>query len=324
MSFCYDDLYKLNGQAITIEYICPHCGESTVAQCGRCGNDILDVTRDDFDVCNLNCAIDAIRFSDFSLNRTKRLNYICDSCGNSFSIMKYGSIKSAKGVDAVARHRQRIKENATRQREERRKKEEQEKRESSAGRKKAVSLLRKLVDSQVLILDSNIWMNGAYDALFESLEDSLPIMKGSLQLYGPQFDEICNVKKKTAFKSFSNKSARCAISRIERLQESNLLSIEPLTIDAEKGAYADPLIVKLIMKHIAEGRDVVFLSDDKELRIRIRGLAKGKGSLEIMKGRELLPACIHYCMAGGIGFEAANPEEYYEQLHGEAEDTSEK
>ncbi|GHT36730.1 hypothetical protein FACS189427_08840 [Planctomycetales bacterium] len=91
-----------------------------------------------------------------------------------------------------------------------------------------------------------------------------------LTLFAPQFDEICNIKKKLSYEKSGNKRARLAINRIENFQKDDLIMIAPITIDAAPGVYADPLIVKLFIKAAKKGQKCNFISDDKELRIRIR------------------------------------------------------
>lgn len=121
-----------------------------------------------------------------------------------------------------------------------------------------------------LIIDSNIWMNEDYDDLFKALNICCNRYKSIIYLYGPQFDEISNIKSKTQFTDERNKRARLAINRIEKLQVSGILKIRPITINSDPRAYADPLIIKLLIEESKRGINCVFISDDKELRIRVR------------------------------------------------------
>ncbi|MDR2114799.1 MAG: hypothetical protein LBP87_00300, partial [Planctomycetaceae bacterium] len=124
------------------------------------------------------------------------------------------------------------------------------------------------------VIDSNIWMNENYDALFSAIRSVLQQHSQQLVLYGVQFDEICNVKKKTGkdggIGNERNRRARLAINRVEQFQKMGLLRIEPVTIDAKIGAYADPMIVKLLVNAAKKNKETCFISDDKELRIRVR------------------------------------------------------
>jgi len=124
--------------------------------------------------------------------------------------------------------------------------------------------------SSFLVIDSNIWMSREYAVFFDILEEHLKNQSKCLTLYGPQFDEICNIKKNTDFGEDKNLLARMAIDRIDKLNEKGLLKIEPITIESERGAYADPLIIRLLAKITQTDTQAILLSDDKELRIRVR------------------------------------------------------
>lgn len=49
-------------------------------------------------------------------------------------------------------------------------------------------------EQAVLLLDSNIWMNAALDGFFSTLKRQLLQCPEHVTLFGPQFDEICNLK----------------------------------------------------------------------------------------------------------------------------------
>lgn len=121
-----------------------------------------------------------------------------------------------------------------------------------------------------LVIDSNIWMNEEYDDFFVVMELSCRKYGYKLILFCPQFDEISNIKKKVGYGESKNSRARLAINRIEHFQISGLLNVRPITIDSQKGAYADPIIVKIINLRAKAGDRCCFISDDKELRVRVR------------------------------------------------------
>ena len=127
----------------------------------------------------------------------------------------------------------------------------------------------KLLDS-FLVIDSNIWMSTEYTVFFQILEQQVAAQQKQIILYGPQFDEICNIKTKTEFGEAKNALARTAIDRIEKLNAKKLLRVEPITLDAKPGAYADPLIIKLLAKAAKDNKATCLVSDDKELRVRTR------------------------------------------------------
>jgi len=154
------------------------------------------------------------------------------------------------------------------------------------------------------IIDSNIWMTEEYEVFFAALMAALKRSSKALFLYGPQFDEICNIKKCTAYGEPRNRRARCAISRIEALQNNGLLTIKPIGIESKEGAYADPLIIMLLRTNSRLGNPVTFISNDKELRIRARQILQdeqhGSANYRIYEGDDLIRLCTNYCSHRGI------------------------
>lgn len=123
----------------------------------------------------------------------------------------------------------------------------------------------------LVVIDSNIWMNYDYDDLFNSLELYLSKSNHVIKIPQVQFDEIVNLKN-LPYGNVKSKLARCALSRIERLQNSNVIKIIPLGFDAEKDAYADPEIIKLLIEATDEYKNLALITDDRELRIRANQL----------------------------------------------------
>jgi len=168
-------------------------------------------------------------------------------------------------------------------------------------RRKAIEFLTGLMNSDCLVIDSNIWMNLEYAPFFEALKDMFVHKEKVLILFGPQFDEICNIKKRSPYGSPESRCARSALNRIEEFQLANILQIDHLTIDAVRDAYADVPIIMLIVDRAKNGTNVTLLSDDMELRIRVRGLIGGlQGILVVVEGKQFLPLCRSYCVAGAI------------------------
>ena len=141
-----------------------------------------------------------------------------------------------------------------------------------------------------LIIDSNIWMKEEYDTFFEALLFVCKANKLCLSFYGPQFDEITNIKKKADYGEEKNHRARLAINRIEEFQVNKCLRIEAISIDSNPRAYADPLIIKLLTTESKKGKRCIFISDDKELRIRVREHVYGNShnTSEIISGEDLI------------------------------------
>ncbi|MCX8511436.1 MAG: hypothetical protein ORN83_06720, partial [Chthoniobacteraceae bacterium] len=326
-----------NDMRVAGKSVCPHCCTESPLACDHCGNDILTVkieVKSSLQFCRLHCSLCSTGWScdgfysfarsdwngslkPFGLEETEQKAVVrCLKCHKRVPFIRYSELWKSEGIDPE----QRIWELAEKKRVQTAKEEALAKERAISGRAKAIEFIRDLTLVPALILDSNIWMNPGYDPLFQALEDCLKAAHGTLTLYGPQFDEICNVKRKTAYGTPSNRGARCALNRIERMQTSNRLNIEPLSIDAEFKVYADPLIVKLIVTQTKQGTAVAFLSDDMELRIRVRGLAsKGPGKLRMIEGKDLLPMCRGYGVGGGGGVDDIDIEKCYTEMAGNDE-----
>lgn len=132
------------------------------------------------------------------------------------------------------------------------------------------------LNSNVLIIDSNIWMNKDYDWFF-MLCTSAASPKKPLRMFGVQFDEICNLKKKRRFGSDGSSAARLAINRIEIFQKADLLRIASIGVEAQGRAYADPVLIRSAIKTGLQANGFAFLTNDREMRIRVRELAAEAG-----------------------------------------------
>ena len=132
-----------------------------------------------------------------------------------------------------------------------------------------VDLEKKLI-AEYLLIDSNIWMDEDYTKFFGFLLNLLKKNKIGLEMPNIQFDEIVNIKKKTTFGQPKNAKARIALSRIEDFQKERCLKIVPLQLESKPGAYADPELLKILIHLGKKYQSLVFISNDKELRIRAR------------------------------------------------------
>ena len=68
-----------------------------------------------------------------------------------------------------------------------------------------------------LIIDYNIWMDDRphYDEFMSVFRYLLKQFNILYTFYGPQFDEICNKKKRTGYGESANRRSRTAIKRIK-------------------------------------------------------------------------------------------------------------
>jgi hypothetical protein len=155
----------------------------------------------------------------------------------------------------------------------------------------ALADVRRLL-TPCLIIDSNIWMTQAYDAFFETMTYVCRESQYTISLLCPQFDEIANLKNSTQFGTEKSRAARLAIGRIEDFQKSGILTIKDISINAKPGSYADPIILRLLSAEASKGTACTFISDDKELRIRVRAHLQGKNAkCEVIEMEHLLPRC---------------------------------
>jgi hypothetical protein len=132
---------------------------------------------------------------------------------------------------------------------------------------------------ECLIIDSNIWMNSApeYKKFMSIFRYLLRRFKVHYKFYGPQFEEIINIKKRTSFDDPRNRRSRVAISRIDELSKENLLSITPINFEFKHPGHVDPLLVKLLLMSATKGESVTLVSNDNELRVRAREKLKEHG-----------------------------------------------
>lgn len=124
--------------------------------------------------------------------------------------------------------------------------------------------------SSKCIIDSNIWMNEHYEHFFALAAIVCERSNLTIDLPNVQFDEITNLKRTKKYGSPQNARSRLAVNRIETFQTANHLKIIGIRENASRDAYADPLLVRLVMQHVERREPVVLLSDDRELRIRLR------------------------------------------------------
>lgn len=144
-----------------------------------------------------------------------------------------------------------------------------------------------------VVIDTCIWMTEGYGLFFDTLDVLCRRANYRLMLFGPQFDEITSIKRLTAYEDRANVCARLAIDRIERLQKGGLLAITPVSIGTAPGADADPLIVELLSSQAERGVPCTFVSEDKELRIRVRQHLSNcaKAPWTIVEIDEFMPKC---------------------------------
>ena len=136
--------------------------------------------------------------------------------------------------------------------------------------------------SQRILLDSNIWMNSEYDVLFYELTNALKSANSVIMMPGIQFDEIGNLKNSPD--ENKRNASRTALKRIEAAQQQNILLLQGVKPVASRYAYADPEFIKYVLYEAAELPNCsgsIFVTDDRELRIRINAIVKERLNKDI-------------------------------------------
>ena len=84
--------------------------------------------------------------------------------------------------------------------------------------------------------------------------------------------KLYNLKKKQHKNNIRTFSL--ALKRVEKLTEMKLLEIPDITYEPRKGAYADTEFIKILLKEENENHKVLFITEDRDLRIRLSHLLK--------------------------------------------------
>lgn len=135
-------------------------------------------------------------------------------------------------------------------------------------------IFKKLKNKEVYI-DSNIFittMNKGVDRFFSEFSN-YPDIK--IIMPKEQYEEIYNLKNNTE-KPNSEVGARSAFRIIEKLFNSNNLNILDLEKECDKKAYADPIFIEKIIENLKDEKNVYFLTEDKDLQIRLKSKIKSE------------------------------------------------
>lgn len=135
--------------------------------------------------------------------------------------------------------------------------------------------------NSLIVIDSNIWMEQEFARFFEKLEWVMEKFSSTITMSSVQFDEIINLKN-LPYSNPKSKLARCALARIEHFQKQDLIDIIPMQLEASKYAYADPDIIKFLVKSSSEYSFMTLVSNDRELRIRTNQILKDKSKSKFL------------------------------------------
>lgn len=127
----------------------------------------------------------------------------------------------------------------------------------------------KSLEDKVIYIDSNIFMDEKFIDILTNFE------KYQLNIIIPkeQYDELYNIKQKS--EDSKQKKARDAFKIIETFLDLNILHIENINENTNnKNAYADIVFINRINQHIQNKENIVFFTDDADLRIRVKSMNK--------------------------------------------------
>ncbi len=130
------------------------------------------------------------------------------------------------------------------------------------------NLLFERLKNKTLYVDSNIFMaepNDAIDRFFRELAQHENI---KITMPTEQYEEIYKIKSNDGD---SAKAARDAFRRIEKLVDSKHIDIFELEITPNQSlSYADPIFIKMILEDLKNEKEVYFITEDKDLKIRLK------------------------------------------------------
>jgi len=135
--------------------------------------------------------------------------------------------------------------------------------------------LRTKMENKSIYLDSNIFMDSKYENIFEYLIEN----KIKVNILKSQYDEMVNLRKK--LKNDESEKAKLlksklslALKRIEELIDKTESNIQDIGFDSDKNAYADIDFIKTILKKLKKEESVIFVTQDRDLRIRLKTMIK--------------------------------------------------
>lgn len=117
------------------------------------------------------------------------------------------------------------------------------------------------IDSNIFLQDSE-GVNRLFDELLKYSNISIIMPK-------EQYEEIYNLKKNES--DIKSANARNAFRRIEKLFDNYKLKIPGLNDKSvNSSTYADPVFIDLIIQDLKENQRVFFITEDKDLKIRLK------------------------------------------------------
>lgn len=117
-------------------------------------------------------------------------------------------------------------------------------------------------EDEIIYIDSNIFMDERTDFFFSSLDENNKVFIPRVQ-----YNEL--YKLKSSDEGGKAKRARDAFRKIEELFDKKIITIEDLS-GKNKETYADEAFIKLILEDLKNSKKVAFITDDRDLRLRLK------------------------------------------------------
>jgi len=118
-------------------------------------------------------------------------------------------------------------------------------------------------ENEVVYIDSNIFMDEEATYFLDSLNE-----KNKVIVPKEQYNELYKLKssddEQRAYK------ARNAFRKIEELYDKKIIKIEDLSNLHKEDSYADPVFIRLILQDIKNNVKVAFITEDRDLRLRLK------------------------------------------------------
>ena len=142
---------------------------------------------------------------------------------------------------------------------------------SQEAKKKIEKRFRKTI----VYVDSNIFMDFNFDNIFEYFNKN----NTKIVILKSQYDELINLRKR--YKNERSDRAKAirpqltmALNRVEKLIDNTQSQIKDIGIESDKNSYADPVFIKSILKKLKKGKSVIFITQDRDLRTRLKSMTK--------------------------------------------------
>lgn len=178
-----------------------------------------------------------------------------------------------------------------------------------AQRKTGLEIRRQMdqiLSADRVLIDTNIWLDEEDQDWLRLFAEASLYCRGPLNMAGAEFEEIVRLKESSD--NGKAAKARRSLHFIEELQSGGRLTIARVPMDNVRNAYFDRVVQQMAAADLAAGRSVAVITNDTELRIRLRERNRrfDESQLRLFSGQDLIqPVKIDPCFYRG--FRRENP-----------------